>query len=112
MNDTHEKTRPKVSGAGYAARKIAELERDPEFVAELLALTVVEQIHELMEKQGVNRSQLAERMGVSRAYVTKLFGSPPNMTLQSIAQLALALGLKPEVKLVAVGEHDPVTVSP
>jgi hypothetical protein len=77
----------------------AEFERDPDYVAETLALQVIEQALELMKEKGISRSELASLMGVSRAYISKLFNAPPNMTLRSIAQLALALDAQPHAAL-------------
>jgi plasmid maintenance system antidote protein VapI len=77
----------------------AEFERDPDYVAETLALQVIEQALQLMKDKGISRSELASLMGVSRAYVSKLFNAPPNMTLRSIAQLALALDAQPHAGL-------------
>lgn len=94
--------RAATTARGWLADDIAELEQDPEYVAGALALDVIEQALERMERQEISRSQLAERMGVSRAYVTRLFDAPPNLTLQSIARLALALGVTPHVNLASV----------
>ena len=52
-----------------------------------------------MQKQGVSRSQLAERLGTSRAYVTKLLDGQENMTLKTIVRVANALDLKVDLKL-------------
>ncbi len=52
-----------------------------------------------METKGLNRSQLASLMGVSRAHITKMLNAPPNLTLRTIAQIAIALDTKPHVSL-------------
>ena len=70
-------------------------ERDPDYVAEGLALRIAEQAVRLMKEKGISRSQLASLMGVSKAYVTKILNAPPNLTLRTIAALALALGAVP-----------------
>jgi DNA-binding Xre family transcriptional regulator len=77
----------------------AEFQRDPEYHSEAIALRVIEQAVQIMKDKGISRTQLAERMGVSRAYVTRLFNAPPNLTLRSLAQLALALETKLLVSL-------------
>lgn len=94
---------------GWLAPQIEELEHDPEYVAEGLALQVIEQALGLMQEQGISRAELAERLGTSRAYVTKLFNAPPNLTLLSIARLALALGatLKISLKPDSTFSRDP-----
>ncbi len=70
---------------------------DPELVAEALAIDFMEDVSKIMREKGISRSELADLMGVSRAYVTKLFTAPPNMTLLSITRLCKALRLKPFV---------------
>jgi len=46
----------------------------------------------LMEQQGLSRTQLAERMGVSPAYITKILSGNPNLTIKSLLKLADAMG--------------------
>ena len=59
----------------------------------------MEQMTQLMDENHISRSELADTMGVSRAYITRLFNAPPNMTLRSIATLAIALGVRPQIHL-------------
>jgi transcriptional regulator with XRE-family HTH domain len=78
------------------AREYAD---DPEFIAEGLAIKVTEEMLENLEQKGLNQSWLAERMGVSRALVSRILNAPPNMTLLTIARIAVALELTPNVSL-------------
>ena len=82
---------------------MADLEReyacDPDFVAAGLALDVAEQVARIISYRGMTRTELAKRMGVSKALVTRALNAPTNMTLRSIAQLAVALDVKPVVLL-------------
>lgn len=84
---------------------LAELEKqlsgNPEFVAEGLALEVAEQAVRIMHIQGISRAALADRMGVSRSLVSRTLNAPTNLTLRSLAQLALGLGTKAVVGLEA-----------
>jgi plasmid maintenance system antidote protein VapI len=82
-----------------------EYESDPEYVAEGLALEITEEACRIMLEKGISRARLAELMGVSRAYVTRTLNAPPNLTLKSIAQLALALGVGP-LDLIAPAGRD------
>ena len=70
-----------------------ELSDDPEFVADGLALEFAEQIARAMNGQGVTKAELGRRMGVSRAYTTRILDAPPNLTLLSMTKVALALDL-------------------
>lgn len=56
-----------------------------------------------MLHQGLSKSDLAKRMGVSLQSLSKLLNTQPNMTLKTIARFELALGIKivPQV----VGNH-------
>ena len=84
---------------GWLDAAISNYDSDPDFVAEGLAMKVIEDALKLMDKEGINRTELARRLGKSRAYVTRLFNAPPNLTLRSIAALAIALEAKPAVFL-------------
>ena len=90
-----------VHSGGWLDQHIEQYEQDPDYVAEGLALHLVEEALRLMEEKGISRSELASQMGVSKAYITRLFNAPPNLTLRSIAHLALALGTKPHASLLA-----------
>ena len=88
-----------VCGRGYLDEAFSKLEHDPEFIADGLALAIAEDIAEAMAAKGISKAELARTLGVSRSYVTRVLDAPPNLTLVSIAKVALALGLTPEVHL-------------
>jgi transcriptional regulator with XRE-family HTH domain len=75
-------------------------QNDPDYVAEGLAIAVTEQALGLMRNRRMTQMQLAENMGVSRGYVSRIFNAPPNLTLRSIAQLAIALGTRPQISIL------------
>lgn len=64
---------------------------DPNYVAEGMKLDITEEICRIMKEKNMNRSQLAERMQTSCAYITKVLRGNVNMTLLSIAKFAVAL---------------------
>ena len=72
---------------------------DPDFIAEGMAIAILEDALRIMRDRGLTRSELANRMGVSRANISRLFNAPPNLTLRTIAQLAVALKVRPSVCL-------------
>jgi transcriptional regulator with XRE-family HTH domain len=55
-------------------------------------LDVTEKICELMEREGVNRAQLAKRLGKTRGYVTQLLDGTTNMTVRTISDVFTVLG--------------------
>lgn len=46
-----------------------------------------------MERQGLSKKKLAEKMGISQSRLSNLLNTQPNMTLETIAQFELALGV-------------------
>ena len=78
------------------AERIKKYEKDPDFVAEGLAIAVIENALHTMERKGITRSELAAAMGIPKSQVSRIFNAPPNLTLRSIARIALALELPPQ----------------
>ena len=68
-----------------------------------LFLTVAGRVVAAMDKQGISRSGLARKMGVSPAYITKILRGHANLSLGTLAKLASALGLKWECLLIQQG---------
>ncbi len=54
-------------------------------------LAYSERIRERLETLGLTRAELAERMGVSAPYITKLLRGTANLTLDSMVKIADAL---------------------
>ena len=72
---------------------------DPEFLTEELIIEINEQICNLMDQRGLNRSQLAAQLGVSRQMVTKILRGNPNVTLLTLMKIAVALKGQLEVRM-------------
>lgn len=66
-----------------------------------LADTISDLIAQYMDKHGVTKAELADRMGTSRAFVSKVLVGDANMTLKTLSRLLHHLEAKPEVKIVA-----------
>jgi transcriptional regulator with XRE-family HTH domain len=65
--------------------------RDTYWVASLI-LDFTEGLHRIMEANGVSRSELARRLGVSPAYITKALRGNVNFTVDSMVRLVRAAG--------------------
>ncbi|TAJ17319.1 MAG: XRE family transcriptional regulator [Dehalococcoidia bacterium] len=83
--------------SGWLDHYSSKLAHDPNYVAERLAIRFADRVAQIMDEEGTSRSELAEAMGVSRAYVTKIMTAPPNLTLRSLAAVALALEAQVEI---------------
>jgi transcriptional regulator with XRE-family HTH domain len=58
-------------------------------------------IDSLMKQEDVKKAELARRLGKSRAYVTKILQGNANFTLDTLVQIARALGYKFQPAFVA-----------
>lgn len=73
--------------------------KDPAYQAERLALAVTEEISRRMQEEGVTKAELARRLGVSKARITHLLNGSPNLTLRTIASVAVALGSEVDLRI-------------
>jgi transcriptional regulator with XRE-family HTH domain len=94
-----------AANEGWLKELEEKFERDADYIAEGLALEITEEVARLMRQKGISRADLAESLNVSRAYVTRILNAPPNLTLRSIAELAIALGTTPHVSLTSECHH-------
>ena len=97
----------KTATAKSSYEKLTETGRGRRLLEEELLLTsATELICELLETRKVSRSELARRIGRSKAFVTQLLQGRHNMTLRTLADLACALGtrvqLRPVIREVAL----------
>ena len=64
------------------------LDNDPEFIAGVLYGQITEDILAAMEAEGINKTQLAERLGKSPQYVSRIFNESATMELKKLANIA------------------------
>ena len=82
-------------------RRLGEkLEQDPVYWTEYLKLESAEELSRLMDDRGLTKTDLATKLGCSRAYITKVFNTTFNPTLDTLAKIALAFDARVELKLV------------
>ncbi len=72
---------------------------DANFLAEGLSVAIIENALRVMKQKGISRADLAREMGVPKSQVSRIFNAPPNLTLLSIARIAVALGVEPQALL-------------
>src|SRR5512147_1201000 len=59
-----------------------------------LIMEVTETICELLEKEGVSRKELADRLGKTKGFVSQLLNGGRNLTLRTVADILYVLGYK------------------
>ncbi len=65
-----------------------------------LSAVFLAQIYDQMQAQGVSSAQMAERLGSSRSYVTRLFRGSTNLSVQTMVKLAQAIDASIHIELV------------
>jgi len=100
----------KIEAAEWYKERVRGLENDPEFLLERVKLAFAEELCRLMEEQGLSHAQLAERLGTSRAYITRILRTDYNLTAETMVKVARALDARVELSLVP--KDVPVTVKP
>lgn len=74
-------------------------ERHRVYEQECLIVETSEAIWKAMEQAGVSKVALAERLGTSKSNVTQLLNGSRNLSIRTLADIALALGCKVSVRL-------------
>ena len=64
-------------------------------------LRLAAKLHEARKKAGLTQEQVAERMQVNRAYVSRLENHPENIKLATLSKYAMAVGMRVEIALHA-----------
>ncbi|MCD6589493.1 MAG: helix-turn-helix transcriptional regulator, partial [Candidatus Fermentibacteraceae bacterium] len=91
-----------------SGKKQARLEADPLFLVEYMKLTLTDDIFTVMEEESISKTELANRLGKSRQYVSRILNETANFTLDSIARIAAAL--EKDVVLRLMNYEDEVVI--
>jgi len=70
----------------------AEARQKESFWVEGVILDFTAELERLMKRQGMTNTKLSERLGTSKAYITKVFRGNANFTLQTMVKLSRAVG--------------------
>ena len=76
-----------------------ELITTPEYWIEKLQNEIFRQVYAYMEKEGLNQSQLAIRLGVSKGYISQVLNGNFNFTIRKLVELYLSIGVMPDLRL-------------
>lgn len=62
-------------------------------------LSILSQVFSIMKKEEITNAELAKRMGVSRAYITKLFKGNCNFTIKTVTAICKALDSDVDIRI-------------
>ena len=75
-----------------------------EYERERLLVWTTELVSELMAKRNVTKADLARKLGVSRAHITQMLSGGRNVTLNTLADAAWALGQRASFRMEPLRE--------
>ncbi len=87
-----------MSNKSFAALE-ARLAATPDGAAERVAVAFLVDINTRMLSLSMSNALLAQRMGTSRSYITRLFRGSANLSVQTMSRLAHAVGCSVRVQL-------------
>lgn len=62
-------------------------------------------IVEYMEKENLNQNELAEKLGVTKGYISQILKGEFNFTLKKIVEISLAIGKVPNIEFENLQEY-------
>ncbi|MDP8242475.1 MAG: helix-turn-helix transcriptional regulator [Candidatus Hinthialibacter antarcticus] len=80
-------------------QKFAEIMTHDEYHIETAKLVFADEIYDHMEAQDINQSQLAEKLGSTKQYVSKLLSGYANPSIATLVKIARRLNCKFVFKL-------------
>lgn len=81
-----------------------EILRSPEYWFEEVQNELYRQVVEYKEKRGINQTQLAEELGVSKGYISQVLKGEFNYTLKKLIEISLAVGKVPLLEFKPISE--------
>ena len=82
-----------------------ELVQTPEYWLETIQNEIFRQVKFYMEKNDLNQTQLAKKLGVSKGYISQILNGNFNFTLKKLIELSLAIGISPNIQFKPVKEE-------
>lgn len=77
-----------------------ELLETSEYWTTRIQLDLYSHLQEYMKANGLNRTQLAQKLGVTKGYITQVLNGDFDHRLSKLVELSLAVGLIPQLEFV------------
>lgn len=89
----------------YHAEFFADPKNRLEYHGEALVLEVSEALQYLVEELGISRTELAQRLFVTKGAVTQALSGGKNMTIRTLGKLCYALNSEVQFEFVQLGSR-------
>ena len=77
-----------------------ELQSTPEYWTTRIQLDLYNHLQKYMTENGLNRTQLAQKLGVTKGYVTKILNGDFDHRLSKLVELSVAIGFIPKIDFI------------
>ena len=104
-------TSENIKVADWLHDDFVDLQTDPEYLAEQLLIDIAIVIGNVMDEQGINQKELAERLDISKSAVSQLLRGDQNISMGRLVRIAHALDCRvraPELLPLASPDIEPV----
>ena len=81
-----------------------ELKSTQEYWTTRIQLDLYTHIKKYMKDNGLNRTQLAQKLGVTKGYITQVLSGNFNHRLAKLVEFSLAIGLVPKIQFIPENE--------
>jgi DNA-binding Xre family transcriptional regulator len=75
-----------------------DVQKKPSYWGEAAKSDFALLLYENMLQKNINVSDLSQRVGLTKQYISKVLGGDTNLTIESMAKILFALGLKLDVR--------------
>ena len=79
-----------------------ELIQTPEYWLETIQNEIFRQVKIYMEENELNQTQLANKLGVSKGYISQILNGNFNFTLKKLIELSIAIDVIPDIQFKAM----------
>ena len=82
-----------------------ELISSKEYWLSKIQIELFNQVSDYLEKNKMKRSDLAEKLGVTKGYISQILNGDSDHRISKVIELSLAIGLIPEIKFKDLEEY-------
>ncbi len=86
-------------------KKFEELIETPEYWLETIQNELYQHVFNYMEKEKINQTQLAEKLGVTKGYLSQVLNGHFNHRLEKLIELSLAIGIAPDMEFKTLQQY-------
>lgn len=81
-----------------------EILKAPEYWVTQIQIAICRCADTFMREHGMNRTQLAEYLGVSKSYVTQILAGDYNYSIEKLVEISVKMGYVPNMDFVLLPE--------